>query len=232
MTHSRLSRVVTQASLPLQRALRRRRLGRLVIEHVQGIPLVVLPEVFNPAVFRSTDVLLRALRQWPAAPGAVHGRALDMGTGTGVLAIGAAQLGYQVVAVDINPDAVRCARMNSLLNRVEDVVHVREGDLFETVGGERFDLILFNPPFFTGEPRSRLDQAWRSVDVPERFGAALPTALTAGGRALIALSSHGGGQRMRDALRDARLGVSETLVEDLGDEIFTVVEARRPADAP
>ena len=97
------------------------------------------------------------------------GSALDMGTGSGVGAIFAARRGYRVVAVDINPQAVRCARINTLLNRLEERIEVRRGDLFEPVRGERFDLVLFNPPFFVGEPRSDLDRAWRGREVLERF---------------------------------------------------------------
>ena len=62
-----------------------------------------------------------------------------MGTGSGVGAVFAAQWARRVVAVDINPAAVRCARINALLNHVEDRVDVVEGDLFEPIGGQRFD---------------------------------------------------------------------------------------------
>lgn len=232
MMRSRLFRLVTTASLPLQRVVLRRRLGRLVCEEVQGIPLVVLPEVFNPAVFRSTDVFVRALRARVGPAGPAGGCALDMGTGTGVLAVAAAQLGYTVVAVDINPEAVRCARINALLNHAEQAIDVREGDLFEPVAGGQFDLVLFNPPFFAGEPTSDLDKAWRSPDVLERFGAGLPAVLAADGHALVSLSSHGGQERTTAALRGAGLVLSTAFVADLGNEVFTVVDARRPAGRP
>ena len=79
---------------------------------------------------------------------------LDLGTGSGVGAVFAAQWAGQVVAVDVNPAAVRCARINVLLHGVEDRVDVLQGDLFEPVAGERFDVILFNPPYFPGQPRT------------------------------------------------------------------------------
>ena len=112
-------RLTVRATLPLRRHFLRRRVGRLVCEEVEGIPLIVLPTVFNAAVFGSSDVLVRALRTHAGACGAVRGRLLDMGTGTGIGAIAAAQLGYEVVAVDLNPDAVRCARINALQHRLE-----------------------------------------------------------------------------------------------------------------
>jgi methylase of polypeptide subunit release factors len=73
-------------------------------------------------------------------------RALDLCTGCGVQALLAARHAGHVVATDINPRALAYARLNVLLNGVENV-ECREGDLFEPVNGERFDLIVANPPF-------------------------------------------------------------------------------------
>jgi len=166
----------------------RHRHNRLVLEHVAGRPIVVLPEVFNPALFFTSEFLVQYLDQQSLPPGA---KVLDIGTGSGIGAIAAARPGLQIVAVDINPAAVRCARINALLNKVETRVDVREGDLWGPVAGEHFDLVLFNPPYFRGEPRDALDRAFRAVDVLERFVAGLPLFLAPAGRALVVLSSDG-----------------------------------------
>lgn len=217
------------ALLPARRAVLRRRVGRLVTESVEGIDVVVLPDVFNPRVFGSSDCLVRAVRQTTFAPAAR--RVLELGTGTGVNAIAAAMRGGDVVATDINPAAVRCARMNVTMHGLEDRVDVRQGDLFAPVRGESFDLVLFNPPFFDGHPTSDRDRAWRSVDVLERFGEGLDEALSEGGRALVVVSSHGGRQRTVDALERGGFGVTPVLVTDRGYEVVTVIEARRRAQA-
>src|ERR1700679_1266978 len=104
----------------------------------------------------------------------------------------AAKHARRVVAVDINPAAVRCAEINALLNHLEHKIDVRHGDLFAAVPGERFDLILFNPPFVRGTPRDDRDRAWRSTDVAERFAAGLEAQLNPGGFALVLLSTFGG----------------------------------------
>lgn len=222
-----LSRVAIRATLPVRRQILKRRVGRLVCEEVEGLPLIVLPAVFNAAVFGTSALLVRALCDLTRQRGNARGRLLDMGTGTGVGAIAAARLAYTVVAVDVNADAVRCARINALQHQVEDRVTVLHGDLFGPVAGERFEVVLFNPPFFAGSPRSALDRAWRSDDVPERFGAGLTGALTDAGVALVVVSSHGGRDRTEGALRDAGLDVSEFAVTDLGYEIVTVLQARQ-----
>ncbi len=114
-----------------------------------------------------------------------------MGTGSGVCALFAARHARRVVAVDVSPDAVRCTRLNALLNGLEERVDVRQGDLFEPVAGERFDLVLFNPPFLIGVPQDHRDAAWRSPDAASRFAVGLGQHLAPGGAALVLLSSFG-----------------------------------------
>lgn len=221
------TRLVSSLGLAVWRPFLRRRLGRVRLEEVDGVPLVVLPEVFNPAVFRTSGLLARALAAWtpPGSSGEV--RALDLGTGSGIGAVFAARRGFRTVAVDINPHAVRCARINALLHRLEERIDVRQGDLFAPVAGERFDLVLFNPPFFRGEPASDLDRAWRGTDVLERFAAGLPAALAEGGTALLCLSTDGDGEALLAALRGGGFGIETVARRDLGNEVVTVHAVRR-----
>ncbi len=64
------------------------------------------------------------------------GRILDMGTGSGVNAIIAASKSSDVIAIDVNPLEVRCAKNNAKFNKVSSRIKVFESDLFENVGGE------------------------------------------------------------------------------------------------
>jgi methylase of polypeptide subunit release factors len=75
------------------------------------------------------------------------GRTLDLGTGNGILALAAAGHSGAVVATDINSRARMFCEFNAALNGVTNI-EFREGNAFEPVHGERFDLILANPPFF------------------------------------------------------------------------------------
>jgi methylase of polypeptide subunit release factors len=77
-----------------------------------------------------------------------HSRAtLDLGTGSGILSLGAARYSDVVVATDLNQRAVACTRFNARLNDVDNI-EVLAGDCFTPVADRRFDLILSNPPFF------------------------------------------------------------------------------------
>jgi len=80
-------------------------------------------------------------------------RTLDLGVGGGVQSLFAARHSDGVVAVDKNPRAIAFARFNARLNGVSGV-DFREGDLFAPVAGERFDLIVSNPPYVIS-PESR-----------------------------------------------------------------------------
>jgi len=83
----------------------------------------------------------------PARPdGARFGSALDLGTGSGIQALHAARHADRVVATDISRRALRLAELNARLNEVT-TIEFRHGDLLEPVAGERFDLIVSNPPF-------------------------------------------------------------------------------------
>jgi release factor glutamine methyltransferase len=103
---------------------------------------------------------------------------------------------------------------------------VRQGDLFAPVAGERFDLVLFNPPFFRGEPQGPFDLAWRGTDVLERFAAGLPAALAPGGRALVLLSTDGDAAGMLRALRGSGFAIEVAARRDLGNEVMTIYSAR------
>lgn len=82
-------------------------------------------------------------------------RALDLGTGCGILALLAARHCDEVVGTDLNPRAIRRAAFNSRLNGLPNV-RWTVGDLFGPVEGERFDLIIANPPFVVSPEHERM----------------------------------------------------------------------------
>jgi methylase of polypeptide subunit release factors len=79
-------------------------------------------------------------------------RALDLGTGCGGQALLLASHVEQIIATDVNPRALAIAAFNAGLNGIGHV-SFRTGSLFEPVAGERFDLIVANPPFAIGPDR-------------------------------------------------------------------------------
>ncbi len=121
-----------------------------------------------------------------AVPARAGERVLDLCTGSGIQALAVAARAAQVVAVDIGARAAALARCNAALNGAGGV-EVRAGDLYAPVRGERFDLVLANPPFV---PAPRRGPAYHSGGprgdrVLRRVVAGLGAHLRGGGRALV-----------------------------------------------
>ncbi len=207
------------------RAFQSGRHRRDVVERVEGFDLLVLADTMNPALFFGGRALARAVSK-VARPGM---RVLDMGTGTGLVGLAAAARGATVVAVDINPEAIRCARINAERNGAGARMTVLEGDLFGPVGGARFDLIAFNPPFFRGVPRDAWELAWRATDTVERFAVSLSAHLTDGGAGLLVTSTEGDGPGFLAAGRTAGLTTTIVSTKELGYERLTIYRLAPPS---
>ncbi len=116
-----------------------------------------------PGVYRAdgdTWLLIDVMRRGGYAAGR---HVLDIGTGAGALALAAARAGaVTVTAVDLSLRSVIATRLNSRLHRAP--VTVRRGDLFAPVAGQRFDLIMANPPYVPAAtdvlPRHRISRCW------------------------------------------------------------------------
>ncbi len=197
----------------------RRRLRHPALVRVADLDLVVLPGVLHPVIFMSGALMANALSPTLIPPGS---RVLELGTGSGVVALSAALLGADVVGVDLNPDAVRCTRINGLLNRLEAQIDVRHGDLFAPVVGEQFDRILFNPPYLRGAPSPGLGMALRAGDVVNRFAADLPDYLRPTGYALLLWSSRGDAGIFNRAFAPERYRSIPVATHDTPSERFTL----------
>ncbi|MGD6741456.1 HemK2/MTQ2 family protein methyltransferase [Streptomyces sp. BH106] len=145
--------------------------------------------VYRPGA--DTALLLQALDREPLDPGTA---VLDLGTGSGALALAAARHGARVTAVDISWRAVWTARLNALLSGA--AVTVRHGDLGVVPGLGTFDLVLSNPPYVPSPespPTHGAAVAWEGGPsgrtVVDRACAGAARALRAGGTLLMVHSA-------------------------------------------
>ncbi|MET8076711.1 HemK2/MTQ2 family protein methyltransferase [Streptomyces sp. NPDC005303] len=175
------------------------------------IPPLALPGVYRPQ--EDTALLAGALSEEPLPPGA---DVLDVGTGTGALALQAARRGSRVTAVDVSWRAVCTVRANAWLTGTS--VRVRRGNLFQPVRDQSFDLILTNPPYVPAPtaappPRGRA-RAWDAGHdgrfVLDRVCREAPALLRPGGVLLIVHSELSDSGRTVGHLREAGLKAAVT----------------------
>jgi len=164
---------------------------------------------------------------------------LDLCTGSGVQAILAAAHSERVLAVDVNPRAVDCARLNAMISGATNM-EVAAGDLFEPAGaGERFDLITANPPFVVSPVDEILfrDGGPSGEAVQRRIVAGLPNHLAPGGTAQVITElgeREGEGepviQRVREWLGGAPMDIYMLRLRTYSPGYYAVGHATREGD--
>jgi ribosomal protein L3 glutamine methyltransferase len=156
------------------------------------------------------ELLHEQLAPWIDDPWAV-GRALDLCTGSGCLAILAAHAfpEAQVDAVDISPDALAVAARNVADYGLGERVRLIHADLFAGVAGQRYDVIISNPPYVNAESVAALPEEYRKepaialgsghdgLDLTRRILAEAADHLTPGGLLVVEIGHN------RDALEAA-----------------------------
>jgi ribosomal protein L3 glutamine methyltransferase len=108
------------------------------------------------------ELLREQLSPWINDPWAV-GRVLDMCAGSGCLAILAAAAFPEAIvdALEISPDALAVARVNVENYAIENRVRLIESDAFAAIPGERYDIIVSNPPYVNTESMAGLPEEYR-----------------------------------------------------------------------
>ena len=151
--------------------LLRRRAGREPLQYIIGrtgfreLELKTDPRVLIPRP--ETELLVQEVLDWASA-GAES--VWDMGTGAGAVALSLAAEGTwtRVVATDVSPEALSVAADNAERYDLGGHVEFREGSLFEPLEeGERFDVIVSNPPYIAEGEKGELQPEVRDWEPPE-----------------------------------------------------------------
>lgn len=177
-----------EAGEPVAYLLERREFWALELEVGPGV-LIPRPE---------TETLVWSVLGWLPAPAERPLEVLDLGTGSGCIALTLAHArpDLRVTATDDSADALACARRNAERHGIRNVEFLA-GDWFAPVAGNRFDAIVANPPYVRSgdphlgqgdvrfEPRSALVAGADGLDAIRRIAAAAPGHLVAGGQLAI-----------------------------------------------
>lgn len=202
--------------------------------HVNRDVLIPRPETEH--LVEKTIALAQKLRfTW-----APHPRIIDIGTGSGAIAVALARaLPFAAItATDVSPAALAVAKENAARNGVADRMRFFEGDLLDPAAGEQFDMVVSNPPYVPEGDRNTLDVEVRNYEpalalfagkdgldmyrrlIPAAFGALVP-----GGYLLLEIG-HGQQEAMQTLLADAGFNGIE-FIQDL-QKIPRVAVAHRP----
>lgn len=127
----------------------------------KGVPIPALGAAIHPHYGVFSPIRGEYLDLLATAPLPATDLAFDIGTGTGVIAAVLAKRGVQrVVATELNPRALVCARDNVQRLGLADRISVVEADLFPPAGECKCaSLIVCNPPWLPGPANSPIDQA-------------------------------------------------------------------------
>jgi release factor glutamine methyltransferase len=161
------------------------------VTRAAGFGLTVRPTVFHPRYFVSSECFAKFINSLDLT----GTRVVDIGTGSGILALAAARAGAEsVIATDINPNAVLTAAENARTNGVGDrVIAVCTNLLSALAPRPLFDVILSSPPKHAGEPRDLADRGWHAGpnyrDIAALFDQSHER-LKPGGRLYVMVSSH------------------------------------------
>ncbi len=200
---------VGEGDISSYRALIKRRLNREPLQHITGtqefwsLGFIVGPQVLIPRP--ETEILVeqvvRASRDENGREKS-HLRILDLGTGSGVIAVSLARelKGATLWASDISEKALELAKKNSIRHGVDDRIHFLQGDLFQPFAEQRirFHVIVCNPPYIASEdfdslppevrdhePRTALDGREGGLFFIEKIIHEGPGYLKPGGRLFI-----------------------------------------------
>lgn len=167
-----------------------------------NVKLRVNPSVLIPRV-ETEELVERIVRDFHLHPQARHLRLLDLGTGSGAIAIALAKEwpGARALAVDLSYEALTLAQENAKLNSVWEQVTFVCSDWFSAVQGQ-FDVIVSNPPYIptedlrtlpkevaAHEPRQALDGGQGGLREIERIVREAPHFLPPGGRLYLEIGS-------------------------------------------
>ncbi|HMM78741.1 MAG TPA: methyltransferase [Pyrinomonadaceae bacterium] len=198
--------------------LRNRALPEVYTFEFNGRSFVGLNTVFAPPIFEDSFFFCEALS------GQDGEKLLEIGSGTGLIAVTQALTGCNVTAVDLNPDAVANTRINSILHGVEQRVDAFVSDVFEQVDkGARFDRIFWNAPFVQQAleednllQRSVFDPNYRSI---QKYLSGFDSYLKDNGEAFLGFSSTSGDRPLLERLcRESRISLRLIQESRLADE--------------
>jgi release factor glutamine methyltransferase len=193
---------------------------------ISGKKITTLAGIFAP-LWGDSSLLAMAVKKETKKGDSV----LDLGTGSGIQGIFAAEKSSSVVSSDVNPLAVKCARLNAKNLRLDKKISVIQSDLFSNIKN-RFDLIIFNPPFRWFKPRDILergevDENYKTLN---KFFRDVRKHLNSEGRVLLVFSESGDLKYLKFLIKKYRFGSALVAAKRLNGWKYVVYRLAVPIE--
>jgi release factor glutamine methyltransferase len=150
-----------------------------------GVRIKILPGVFHPGLFFSTQFLLDYLQKFDLR----HRSLLEVGAGSALISFVAEKKGAIVTAIELSKKALEGIHWNR--DNLSSSVKLLESDVFDRLQPHPFDFIVINPPYFPKQAKDEWQLAWycgEQFEFFEKVFSGLKNYLSPDGKTLIVLS--------------------------------------------
>ncbi len=192
-----------------------------------GLVIELHPEVYRPA--EDTFGIIEAIDVKKGD------RVVEIGTGSGLIALECARRGASVLCTDLNPFAVEYVKINYKKNSsmIKGELEVRKGDLFSAIKkDEKFDVVILNPPYLPTKPKDRVggsgwfdlavDGGSDGLKITKKFVEQVKSYMNLGGKAYFVFSSLSCRSKLEMYLSNAKLDAEVVLSRLYDDEHIDV----------
>ena len=191
-----------------------------------NLVFIGLNSVFSPVIFEDTFFFNENL------PICANDEFLEIGCGTGFISVNFALKGANVTATDINQNAIKNTKLNSILHSTENKIKILYSDVFENINNSlRFDVIFWNVPFIfqTVKEISKLEQSVFDIEYNgiRNYISNVKFYLKSKGRAFLGFSSSSGNKALLESICQQnefglKLIAQTILKDDNNDEDFNL----------
>jgi release factor glutamine methyltransferase len=191
---------------------------------IEGLDITTLDGVYPPS--EDTFLLIDVIKATP-----VSGKALELCCGSGLVGLSTVQRLESIVAVDLNPTAIRNTKINYRRNGFAEKLEGVVGDLFSPLRPSLYDLIIMNPPYLVDELEGSEDLSWSGGsmgrELIDRFISGVKDFMADNGKAFFLQSDSNGIEESIERIRASGMDGSVACFADFQFERLVVIELQK-----